>query len=120
VQQTTAASLLTVGCFMSFFIFGGYGLGMGYPAEFFPAKIRATSYGVTSFFARIASGLSPFLIGFISDRFSLAAGLPILSGVFIVCAILIYIMAPETAKEEIDQDADASIPTVGSGHTISQ
>ncbi len=120
VQQTTASSLLTLGCFLSFFIFGGYGLGMGYPAEFFPAKIRATSYGVTSFYARIASGLSPFLLGFISDKFSLAAGLPILSGVFIVCAVIIYILAPETANEDIDDESEVPSSPVSPSHTISQ
>lgn len=114
VQQTTAASLLVLGCFMSFFIFGGYGLGIGYPAEFFPAKIRALSYGVTSFYARIASGLSPFLLGVISDKFSLAAGLPILSGVFIICAVIIYLTAPETANEKIDDEVEISFSPTAS------
>lgn len=119
VQQTAASSLLTLGCFMSFFIFGGYGLGIGYPAEFFPAKIRALSYGVTSFYARIASGLSPFLLGVISDKFSLAAGLPILSGVFLICAFIIYLTAPETANQDIEDESEAAFNSVGPSQTVS-
>jgi putative MFS transporter len=105
VSLSSVTALLVVGCITSFFIYGGYAIGITYPAEFFPTRMRGTGYGGAMFIARILASNSPFLIGYIATKTSIAAGLPILSVVFIVSAIIMYLFAPETSQKELEEVA---------------
>ena len=103
VNLTSVTALLVVGCITSFFIYGGYPIGIMYPSEFFPTRMRGTGYGGSMFIARVLASVSPFLIGHIATKTSIAAGLPILSVVFLIAALVIYLYAPETAQMELEQ-----------------
>jgi MFS family permease len=102
VNLSSVSALLIVGCITSFFIYGGYAIGITYPAEFFPTRIRGTGYGGAMFIARVIASISPFMIGYIATKTSIAAGLPILSVIFLIAALVIYLYAPETAQKELE------------------
>jgi len=105
VNVSTTNALLIIGCITSFFIYGGYAIGITYPSEFFPTRIRGTGYGGCMFIARVIASLSPFMIGYIASKTSIAAGLPILSVVFLISALVVYLYAPETAQKELEDIA---------------
>ena len=105
VTLTSVTALLVVGCITSFFIYGGYAIGITYPSEFFPTRMRGTGYGGAMFVARVIASISPFMIGYIATRTSIAAGLPILSVVFLLAALVIGAYAPETAQKELEEIA---------------
>jgi MFS family permease len=105
VNLTSVTALLVVGCITSFFIYGGYAIGITYPSEFFPTRMRGTGYGGSMFIARVLASVSPFLIGHIATKTSIASGLPILSVVFLISAVIMYLYAPETAQKELEDIA---------------
>ena len=87
VNLSSVTALLVVGCITSFFIYGGYAIGMTYPSEFFPTRMRGTGYGGAMFVARVLGSASPFLMGYLGSKTSIARGWPILSVVFMLSAL---------------------------------
>jgi putative MFS transporter len=112
VNLSSVNALLVVGCITSFFIYGGYAIGITYPSEFFPTRMRGTGYGGSMFIARVLASISPLLIGYIATKTSIAAGLPILSIVFLISALIMYLYAPETSQKELE-DIVREKPTIG-------
>jgi hypothetical protein len=74
--------------------------------------MRGTGYGGSMFVARVLASVSPLLIGYIATKTSIAAGLPILSVVFLISALIMYLYAPETSQKELE-DIVREKPAIG-------
>jgi MFS transporter, AAHS family, cis,cis-muconate transporter len=95
------SSLFWVGLVANFLITGSYGTGLGYNAELFPTQIRGTAVGAALTFSFAAAALSPAIMGWIATYYSIAAGLPLLSFVFLLLVPLFFFVAPEMTRKEL-------------------
>ncbi|HEX5213409.1 MAG TPA: MFS transporter, partial [Pseudolabrys sp.] len=93
--------LFWAGLCANFLILGSFGTGLGYTAELFPTQIRGTAVGAAYTFGVAAGSLAPAILGWIATSHSIAAGLPLLAGSFLLLAPLFLFMAPETTRHEL-------------------
>ncbi|MFD0854404.1 MFS transporter, partial [Actinomadura adrarensis] len=88
--------LLAVGIVVSLFGTGFYsGFGPAF-AELFPTHIRGTAQGVVYNGARAISAAGPVTIGVLADRFGASAGLGVTAAFFLLAAITVAVLLPET------------------------
>lgn len=69
-------------------------------AELFPLRVRGSAGGLCYNTGKALSAISPPLVGWLADRYSLGAGLALLSGLYVVGAALIWAL-PETRGGEL-------------------
>lgn len=93
--------LLLLGPFVAFF---GTGYFSGFAAivsELFPTEIRATAMGTSYNLGRGTSALAPFVIGLLARKFGLGPSFFLLSGAFLIAALLALAL-PETKGKQLE------------------
>lgn len=96
VSISQSALLLVVGIVVSLFGTGFYsGFGPAF-AELFPTHIRGTAQGVIYNGARAVSAAGPATIGVVADHIGTSAGLGITAAFFLLAAITVALLLPET------------------------
>jgi AAHS family cis,cis-muconate transporter-like MFS transporter len=65
-----------------------YAVNSTYMAETFPADVRGTAVGASYNLGRIGSTLSPLLIGVVSSKYSIGAGIGLLGIAYAACALI--------------------------------
>ncbi|GGV41844.1 putative metabolite transport protein [Actinomadura cremea] len=96
VSVSQPAVLLVVGIVVSLFGTGFYsGFGPAF-AELFPTHIRGTAQGVVYNGSRAISAAGPATIGVVADRFGASAGLGITTAFFVLAALTVAALLPET------------------------
>jgi MFS family permease len=69
-------------------------------AELFPLRIRGSAGGFCYNAGKALSAVSPPVVGLLADRYSLGAALALLSGLYVLGAMLIWAL-PETRGEDL-------------------
>jgi hypothetical protein len=91
---TDPTLLLWLGPLMAFF-FTYSGIFGSYFAKLYPTHVCSLGAGFCFDVGRGISALSPFLLGFIAARFSLAAGIALCGGSFALAGVMMLFL-PET------------------------
>ncbi len=72
---------------------GGYGALL---SEHYPTEIRSTAENLIFNFGRFVSGFGPLFIGIVALHNSLSAALGMISAIYIVAALAMLFLIPET------------------------
>lgn len=95
-------TLLLFGPIVAYFGTGFYsGFGPLF-AELFPTTIRATAQGFIYNFGRAVSAFAPFIIGYLAVSYGLSVGLLVTSAFFVMSAVIVLVLIPETSGAELE------------------
>ena len=100
-QQTNALILLILGALLGFFVDGmmaGYGASI---AEHYPTEARSTAENFIFNTGRAVGGFGPFVIGYLSLTHSLSSALGLLSVIYVVAALAVLFLIPETKNKDL-------------------
>ncbi|MEN1967914.1 MFS transporter [Lentibacillus sp. N15] len=100
-QQTEFALLVFLGAIMGFFVngmMGGYGAWM---AEHYSTEIRSTAENFIFNSGKGIAGFGPFIIGYLALKHSLSFSLGLISGIYILAALAVFFLIPETKGKEL-------------------
>jgi len=99
-STTNALVLLAIGPFTAFFATGHFSGFGAVSAELYPTSIRATAQGLTYNIGRVASAVSPWLVGGLADTAGYGSALSVTALAFLVSACF-WIVIPETRGRAI-------------------
>lgn len=99
-QATDPTQILAAGCFLYFFALGAWGCVYSYTPELYPTSIRGLGVGWAAAFGRIGALIAPFIVPVLYGAFGEQAGFTfvfaMLTGVFVVVALVIAVAGKET------------------------
>ncbi len=98
---TDPALLVLFGSVLGFFVngmMGGYGALL---SEHYPTEIRSTAENLIFNVGRFIGGFGPLFIGFIALHQSLSTALGMISAIYIVAALAMLFLIPETKGREL-------------------
>jgi len=106
-QGSSNASILTMGCLMSFFNLGAWGIIYTYTPELYPTVARATGSGWAAGFGRIGGILAPLVVGAILGRNPSGYSMVFVmfTGVLLVVALNVLVLGEETRGRTLDEIA---------------
>jgi AAHS family cis,cis-muconate transporter-like MFS transporter len=88
VYSATATNVPYLLLAFGFLYAAPYAVNATYLAESFPAGIRGTAVAAAYNFGRIGATLSPLLIGFAAERYSIGLGIALLGLAYAICALV--------------------------------
>ena len=100
-QQTNAVVLIILGVLLGFFVDGmmaGYGAAI---AEHYPTEARSTAENFIFNTGRAVAGFGPFVIGYLSLTHSLSWALGLLSAIYVIAALAVLFLIPETKNAKL-------------------
>ena len=100
-MTTERWQLLALGPFIAFFGTGFFSGFSPLAAELFPTRIRASAMGFTYNVGRGLAAAAPYLVGWIKDRASFAAGFLVLAGAYFVASLLTLLL-PDAQTRRLD------------------
>ncbi|MFT8470266.1 MFS transporter [Oenococcus sp.] len=101
-QITSPVLLVALGSVLGFFVngmMGGYGALL---SEHYPTAIRSTAENLIFNLGRFIGGFSPLFIGLLALHGSLSAALGMISGIYILAALAMLLLIPETKGEDLE------------------
>ncbi|MDR2721430.1 MAG: MFS transporter [Coriobacteriaceae bacterium] len=119
-QAGNEGQILAAGCLLYFFALGAWGCVYSYTPELYPTKIRGLGVGWAASFGRVGTLIAPFLVPALYASFGSEYGFTILfvllTGVFVVVALVVGIFGRETMNVALDtsfaaQGKDAKQPS---------
>jgi len=106
-QSASVGQILAWGCFLYFFSLGAWGAVYAYTPEMYPTRARGSGAGWAAAVGRIGAVAAPYIVGVIYQSYGKVAGYAtvfgILTGVFVVVAIAVFILGVETKGRTLDE-----------------
>jgi len=106
-QSASVGQILAWGCFLYFFSLGAWGAVYAYTPEMYPTRARGSGAGWAAAVGRIGAIAAPYIVGVIYQSYGKEAGYAtvfgILTGVFVVVAIAVFILGVETKGRTLDE-----------------
>ncbi|MDR2105814.1 MAG: MFS transporter [Coriobacteriales bacterium] len=107
-HATSEAQILAFGCLLYFFALGAWGCVYSYTPELYPTDIRGAGTGWAAAFGRIGALIAPMILPVLYALFGAENGYTgvfmLLTGVFLVVAIVVGIFGRETRGEALKGD----------------
>ncbi|MCL2529120.1 MAG: MFS transporter [Coriobacteriia bacterium] len=95
------------GCLLYFFALGTWGCVYSYTPELYPTAIRTTGAGSASAFGRVGAFIAPMIVpvvyAFVGPEYGFELVFVLLTGVFIVVALVVGILGVETKGKVIPE-----------------
>ncbi|MFD2211632.1 MFS transporter [Virgibacillus halophilus] len=101
-QFTIPVLLILFGAVLGFLVngmMGGYGAIL---SEHYPTEVRATAQNVVWNIGRAIGGFGPLAIGIMALHGSISSALGLISGVYVIAALAMFFLIPETRGKEIN------------------
>ena len=99
----TLVSLMTAGCFLSFFNLGAWGALYAYSPEQYPTVIRGTGTGMAASVGRVGGILGPLLVGSLLNNGTSIESIFLIFGVSILIGMLaVLFLGKETKNAALD------------------
>ena len=104
-QGSTAAVILIMGCLMSFFNLGAWGIIYTYTPELYPTHTRATGSGWAAGFGRIGGILAPLIVGQMIGKLQMGTQVVFVmfALVLIIVAVDVVILGEETKGQSLEE-----------------
>jgi putative MFS transporter len=107
-HATSEAQILAFGCLLYFFALGAWGCVYSYTPELYPTDIRGAGTGWAAAFGRIGALIAPMILPVLYALFGTENGYTgvfiLLTGVFLVVAIVVGIFGRETKGTALKGD----------------
>lgn len=107
-QAGDVTGILAAGCFLYFFALGTWGCVYSYTPELYPTEIRGAGAGWAAAFGRIGAFIAPMIVPVLYASFGAESGFAIvftlLTGVFVVVALVVGIFGRETKGKELPSE----------------
>lgn len=95
-------SIITAGCFLSFFNLGAWGALYAIGPELYPTKLRGTGTGAAAGFGRIASIIAPSLVPLVAGAQGPIAVFTMFAIAFAVAAVAAFTMPEQRGRKLVD------------------
>lgn len=104
-MSSDVQTILIMGCLMSFFNLGAWGIVYTYTPELYPTHARATGSGWAAGFGRIGGILAPVVVGVMIGSYKLSSQSIFLmfATVLILTALNVFILGEETKGKPMDE-----------------
>jgi MFS transporter, putative metabolite:H+ symporter len=110
-QSDSVTQILIWGCFLYFFSLGAWGAVYAYTPEMYPTKARGSGAGWAAAIGRVGAIAAPCFVGVIYESYGKVTGYStvfgILTGVFAVVAISVFILGMETKGKTLHELTEA-------------
>jgi putative MFS transporter len=105
-HAATAGQSLAFGCLLYFFALGAWGCVYSYTPELYPTAIRGVGTGWAAAFGRVGAFIAPLTVPVLYARFGTEVGFvavfAVLTGVFLVVALVVLVFGIETKGKVLD------------------
>lgn len=102
-------TILFVGCILAF-LGHGYVAGFGLIAgELYPVRMRATASGFIYGCGRWASGVAPYVVGYLALKYKLGGAFLASSGAFILAALVVLFLIKETKGTLLEHEQGVNV-----------